>query len=519
MLWAVALFGQSTTAANQAGEPMTLTVTSRLVYLDVTVVDRKGAPVVTGLTRDDFTVVEDKKPQPIRSFEAPEEHQMQVEQSGDDMPGNQPLTIFVLDRLNSSSAEFSFLHTALLAYLSRQPVVLASPAELVVVGNNSLEMVQGYTRSRDEMLASLARVDGQIPYKLNLGLSFENERFQQSISALQQLALQSRGVGGRKNIVWLGRGGPGFSDYGLTNAAYVTLQRTFHDTTNLLVDSRITLFMIYPGMGANHARSKPLPMENALNDLDPFAVTFSFATFVHTTGGELFFRENDVTQLLSRALTMGSDFYTLTYSPSQGEVNGRFRTVHVQMRDPNLRAITKTGYYAPQPGMLDSPQMLAAKDLVTAAVSTVPFDGLTMLVDSVLQHPDTSTVEIRLLLEPKGLGWQSVADGSSTARIALLALSLNGDRRPLAWKREDLSVLAHTQTKEGLFETMTSLSILVHLYPKTTSVRVAVQVAGSERTGTVEVSRAVIDKAPAAPTPLPQLITRPARNVQPTPSQ
>ena len=52
----------------------TLRVTSTLVFLDVTVLDKKNRPVVTGLTRDDFTITEDKKPQTIFSFEAPQEH-------------------------------------------------------------------------------------------------------------------------------------------------------------------------------------------------------------------------------------------------------------------------------------------------------------------------------------------------------------------------------------------------------------------------------------------------------------
>lgn len=38
-------------------------VTSTLVFQDVTVVDKKGRPVVSGLTKDDFTITEDIKPQ------------------------------------------------------------------------------------------------------------------------------------------------------------------------------------------------------------------------------------------------------------------------------------------------------------------------------------------------------------------------------------------------------------------------------------------------------------------------
>src|SRR3984885_12756968 len=47
----------------------TIRVTSRLVFLDVTVLDKKGRPSVSGLTKDDFTITEDKRPQAIFSFE------------------------------------------------------------------------------------------------------------------------------------------------------------------------------------------------------------------------------------------------------------------------------------------------------------------------------------------------------------------------------------------------------------------------------------------------------------------
>ena len=38
--------------------------------------------------------------------------------------------------------------------------------------------------------------------------SFIGERFAQSIDALQQIALQNSGLPGRKNIIWVGHGGP-----------------------------------------------------------------------------------------------------------------------------------------------------------------------------------------------------------------------------------------------------------------------------------------------------------------------
>ena len=63
--------GLSLSLTSQNATPTTtLRVTSNLVFLDVTVVDRKGQPVVSGLTKDDFTITENGMPQRIFSFDA-----------------------------------------------------------------------------------------------------------------------------------------------------------------------------------------------------------------------------------------------------------------------------------------------------------------------------------------------------------------------------------------------------------------------------------------------------------------
>src|ERR1700733_11440243 len=64
--------GLSSPAKSQTASPTTtIRVTSDLVYLDVTVVDRKGNPIVTDLTKNDFTITENGKPQRIFSFDTP----------------------------------------------------------------------------------------------------------------------------------------------------------------------------------------------------------------------------------------------------------------------------------------------------------------------------------------------------------------------------------------------------------------------------------------------------------------
>jgi hypothetical protein len=59
----------------------TLHVASRLVVLDVVVIDRNGK-FVSNLDRSQFTVTEDKVPQPIRNFDPPDGHEMPAGSAG-----------------------------------------------------------------------------------------------------------------------------------------------------------------------------------------------------------------------------------------------------------------------------------------------------------------------------------------------------------------------------------------------------------------------------------------------------
>ena len=251
LLWAAILLTaipvQKLTAQEQQGpsETPTFRVSSNLVFLDVTVLDKAGRPVVKGLTKDDFIITEDKKPQRIFSFEAPETHVMGANAGDDNPDGKAPVTIFVLDRLNSSFDDFVFFRYSMRKFLAAQPAQLNSPAELMVVGNESLEMLQGYTRNKADLLYALDHLPPALPFKEMHG-AFYWERVAQSIDALQQIALQNTAVPGRKNIVWLGNGGPAVNMQFLTGSVVGHLQHYVHTTTNMLVAARISLFVIYP---------------------------------------------------------------------------------------------------------------------------------------------------------------------------------------------------------------------------------------------------------------------------------
>lgn len=489
----------------------TFRLNSTLVFLDVTVLDKQGRPVVSGLTKDDFIITEDKRPQRIFSFEAPETHAMSPSAADNNPDGKAPVTIFVLDLLNSSFEDFAFIRYSVRRYLAEQPKELTSPAELMLLGNRSLETLQSFTRSRADLLDALDHLSPAVPYKWLSG-SFIEERFDQSIDALQQIALQNKGITGRKNIVWVGHGGPTFITFRFTGAATNDIKRYMHETTNMLVDARISLFLIYPGLKIGHfvgtsisgpgVQARPVSAADAEADIgsgEPFAGDVNFGVFVNETGGKLFYNRNDVDAEMRQSEQLGSEYYTLTYQPHGAVEDGKFRRIRVTLRDPNLRAVTKTGYYAPDKNALVSPLQQALLNLVEASRSTVPYAGLEMKISQAVRQPERRSVEFTVLLKGKNLDWRAAQDGTSTANILLSATSLTGSNGVLASKAVDLTLSGATQDPARLAAMVTPVTLTIRVPRKTESVRVVTEATEGGPIGSADLVLKTVNAAAATP--------------------
>jgi VWFA-related protein len=530
--------GLSLHARSQTANPATTTirVASDLVYLDVTVVDRKGNPVVTGLSKNDFTITEDGKPQRIFSFDtpvagaetsagaSPAARPETVQVSNTKAAQKGPATILVLDLMNTPSADSAYARDSIRRYLAKQPERLASPTELMVLNNTALNIVQPYTYNRDDLLYALHRVPPETPYKLGTMQYGNQEWFDQnlaqSIEALQQIALQNRGQAGRKNILWVGYGGPSIPIDPGDPLWDKEIRFYVRGTTNMLVDARISLFLIRPeALGSltrnpDHATLSKLQgsLRQMATNQDPFAGTVNFGLFINGTGGRFFSKRNDIDRAIAEAQELGSKYYTLTYQPQAGENNGEFREIKVVLRDPNLRAMTKAGYFAPEvttsadstPHHLDPMYQIEE-----AAQSGFVFDSLGVSLVHVERHPDSESVEVRTLLKSTHLRWQSTSDGRSTADITVAAVSLSKQRDILASRLRRLTIFSNNQDPARLAASETPVTITVSVPRHTESVRMIILAQDGGQTGTLELRQEVLASAPESSTPEPQLRQRP----------
>jgi VWFA-related protein len=495
----------------------TFRTTTRLVFLDVTVLDRKGRPVVSGLSKDDFTITEHKQPQRIVSLEGPESH-VDLNPEEDNPEGEAPLTILVLDLLNSRLRDFAYIRYQVRAYLAGQPEQLPSPIELMLLGNRSFEMVQGYTKNKADLLFALDHVPAALPFKLMSSgprdLLHDAERFEQSTDALQQIALQNKGVPGRKNIIWVGHGAPEMFTIFLTGPDVAKLSLYIHDTTNMLVDARMSLFVIYPGLraqGPNRMFSmSTFSAEASIDDEDdPFSRGIDFGALVNETGGSLFYNHNDIAGQIKRSQELGSEYYTLTYAPPDAPADGKFRRIRVTLRDPSMRALTKIGYFAPNEVKTVHPQQQRLADITEALSSTIPFPSLALKIENLVRHPDTRTVDFDVVLKSGNIVWEPTDNAKSTTHVILAAASLNERRNILAWRAENVTVGADYQDAGRLADVRTRMHLRLRVPRKTQAVRAVVKAAENGPIGAAEFDEKTLDAAPQAPTPEPRLRSRP----------
>jgi VWFA-related protein len=405
----------------------TLKVTTRIVVLDVVVTDKQGNPVDRPLTKDDFTVYEDKLPQTIRSFEVPSEHRMPpapdgqaIVHSAADLSkiGDAPVTVLVLDELNSRFEDMSFSRQMMVKYLQSQPPVLQQPTILMVATNNSFQQMHDYTQDRDALIQVVRKHMPEYPWRMmNGGAKGAGavERMAQVLAALQQIAQASSGTPGRKNLIWVGNGFPSANLVGLPTDEGALIETAVRRTTSRLLAARITMYTINPTANSSSTveADDPDDLDQTGTDAgpDPFGEgAVSFTNFAPSTGGIAYTGRNDLNNIIGEGIARGQQYYTLSYTPTnKSEAAQTFRHIRIVMKDPNLHATTRDGYFPETAGDLNPlvDKTMAAKqvranlqlDLSAALTSSMSYNGLALTATK------TATGLWTIHVAGQGIGW------------------------------------------------------------------------------------------------------------------
>ena len=83
---------------------------------------------------------------------------------------------------------------------------------------------------------------------------------------------------------------------------------------------------------------------------DPAEKELAFEQMAPETGGRIFRMRNDVGAAIGESVEDGSQFYTVSYDPTNQRYDGSFRKIRVTVDDPELRVRTQEGYLASAAG-------------------------------------------------------------------------------------------------------------------------------------------------------------------------
>jgi len=234
LVTAIFAFAQHPADSQQpASATSTLKVITRLTQVDITATDASGHPV-HGLTRSDFTVKEDNKPQPIKDFEesgtapAPSEVLPQLPPnvySNALPPSANPVNVLLLDNVTTGDGHL-FITPRNIEYARDQSIkyVNAMPVgtQAVILDlRQELRLVQGLTSDRSLLLAALHSVTYTPVFqasKTTLDVNSvwcraANAQSEIVLGALKQAAALLAGIKGRKNLIWFTPGIPWLTDY------------------------------------------------------------------------------------------------------------------------------------------------------------------------------------------------------------------------------------------------------------------------------------------------------------------
>lgn len=456
----------------------TLKVQSQLVVLDVVVTDKAGH-LVTNLTRDDFTISENGVPQDIRNFETP--HEVDTipataprDKFGREDWGNAPLTMIVIDEMDTPFEETAYSRQEVDRYLKSQPSLLKQPTIILWLNDSGIHPVTSFSRDRDVLMKAIDSHKASLSDKFSRGAVVE--QLSASLSAIQQLALFSRGSKGDKQILWVGRSFPGIDGTVLDKKQLELMNKAISSTMDLLMQSRTTIYVIDPTVNA----APPPQFFNdvggpntltAFSPTDPFSKGFNFMSFVEQTGGKYFFGRNDLNNEIEDSIARNTNFYTLGYVPGDPIQDGKYRKIDVRMKDPKLIVQSKQGYYPTQPDQT----MIAAKDLQfdlhEAVVSGMTYNGIGLRLQS-CQRGAQGIATCEVAVDNNSLVEEPGPDDSERASIVAVISALDKNSVMIANNVYKFALKLPSQLTTTSY---TNLPLHLAIPPKTKTLRVAVR--------------------------------------------
>jgi VWFA-related protein len=355
--------------------------TTRLVKLSVVVHDKHGQPI-TGLGKDDFVILDKKKPQPVQVFftrtAEPRGHSLEPLPSDTysnrmaDQSAPSSATVILLDGLNTRSSDLAYARYQIVKFLKQiQP---QDRVALYTLGTD-LTLVHDFTSDSTSLLAALQNF-GEVraplqketaapgtsgmsapPESLSVRLGTPDasmlDPFLKSISrderdfisidtigrtiqALKEIGNHVALLPGRKNLIWVSGSfvpASGLQDVELNTPDGAMLFTTGIDSmANALNNASLVVYPVDArGLFAYPANNGEFEAMDAV---------------AQRTDGRAFYNTNDIFGAIRKAIDDSLVSYELGYYPDVAKWDGSFHKIQVKVKQTGASVRTREGYFA-----------------------------------------------------------------------------------------------------------------------------------------------------------------------------
>jgi VWFA-related protein len=450
----------------------TLRVTTRAVQVSVLAQDADGRPI-EGLTKDDFTILDNGAPQKIVSFSKKTSRVTATVTPGlstvsantfsnriDEKTGVPPsVTVILLDALNTDFHDMASARAQVVKFLRQirpdDRVALYELTNHLIVLHDftsdaatllrALGAAPNMPRATDTGLAITSNDDavimaggkgtiaapdpGWLTNELERQSNFDQTNKVESTSdAFTAIGRHLARLPGRKNLVWISGSFPYNIDWSPGHEAPSFAEKIAASIRGLSdanvaiypVDTRGLMAQSMGEPGRLFSRQKP--------DSPPQATLDTMVTLAKGTGGLAFYNTNGIAEAIRHAIDDSSITYEIIYYPSNEKWDGKFREIKVEVKHPGVHLRYRKGYFATPyiPATTESrARMLtaAARDPLEATEL-----GLDVRVNAV-DVPGPRQVKVEVRVDPDQLRFDLSAghwtDGVEVAWIELDAAGID----------------------------------------------------------------------------------------------
>jgi VWFA-related protein len=464
-------------------------VTTRSVQVSVAVQDKKGDPV-TDLKKEDFLLYDKGQEQQIRYF-AVEKYERPRSASalpagvysnrlanvnGHAQPMPNTLTVILLDGLNTAWADQAMAKQGLVKFLDQ-----LRPGDQVAIytlDDSGLQILHDFTSDTAALLRDLARhrgVDsallaGSKPDSFNTGQAgldrllarrsraqvdfYHARESDATLDALLSIANHLAGMPGRKNLIWVSDGYPAF-----VNRDYLSMHDDMRRTVAAI---NATGLAIYPvdAKGLNPVDAMPAQSPTYATpsgrrsaatgppNIGPVVqLQSTMMELADSTGGRASLNNNDIAGAIRRAINDGNFTYTLAYSPTHSEWDGKYRDIKVTVKRAGVEAHYRKGYLA-TPEVADDPDSRKAT-LAEATDSPLLFTGMGLLA-KVSQPPtvDSPHARLRLVMDFGDINFRQDTRGLWIADLDIITVVRDANGKSL----KQLVHTMHVAVKQAQYD-------------------------------------------------------------------